>query len=233
MEIATIAMAASSNTNLVIPHRIANIIGFSLSPVIPFILLLFHRNQKSSLIKWVLISGLLVLNVLMCISSYETGWIFYINAQNQYSRGDWFLVPAYVSLFYFILMAAVIAENSKDYDNHDKQLLLLILLIPVAAVSVQIVFEQIVCIWSSISICLLLYYVLLRELQFKYDAQTGVKNRTAFDKEMKHYAKASKSATIIVLDINNLKDCNDRYGHEAGDETIASAAQTIKKVSAA
>lgn len=229
MEIATILVVLSGNINLVIPHRIANTIGFALSPVIPFILFYFHWNRIRSLASDALISVPLLLNALICIFSYKTGWIFFINAQNQYARGEWFLLPTFVSLFYFILMVAVIVKNNNDYDTNDKQVLMPILLIPIAAVCVQIVFPHIICIWSSIAICLLLYYILLRELQFKYDMQTGVKNRAAFEKEMKQYDKDSSVTAIVVIDINNLKACNDRYGHEAGDETIISAAHIIQK----
>lgn len=48
LEIMTILMEPSSNIKLVIPHRIVNIIGFSLSPVVPFILLFFKNNNRKS-----------------------------------------------------------------------------------------------------------------------------------------------------------------------------------------
>ncbi|HOB12096.1 MAG TPA: GGDEF domain-containing protein [Syntrophomonadaceae bacterium] len=227
LEIATILMALSSNANLVIPHRIANMLGFSLSPVVPFILLFFHWNKKNSVLPFALAIGPLILNALICIFSYNTGWIFFVNAQNQYTRGDLFLLPGIVSIFYFILMVAVVVKNSNDYDVNDKQVLIPLFILPIAALAVQVVFPDIICLWSSISISLLLYYIFLRELQFKYDVQTGVRNRTAFEKEMRHYAKEGKDAVIVVLDINNLKLCNDRYGHEVGDEVIISAAQII------
>ena len=42
LEMITILMELSSNSKLMIPHRIANILGFSLSPIVPFILLFFY-----------------------------------------------------------------------------------------------------------------------------------------------------------------------------------------------
>lgn len=224
MEIATILMAPSRSAQIVIPHRIANIIGFSLSPVVPFILYFFHRNKPRSLICLPLL-----INALICILSYTTGWVFFIDAQNQYSRGDWFLLPTITSMFYYIIMVAAIAQNHNVFDVNDKQVLIPILLIPIAGASVQIIFPNIICLWASISISLLLYYIFLRELQFKYDIQTGIKNRSAFEKEMKRHAKNHNDAVIVVIDINNLKFFNDRYGHESGDEVIISAAHIIDK----
>lgn len=60
------------------------------------------------------------------------------------------------------------------------------------------------------------------------DTLTGLANRTAFSKELLSYEQNPKAA-CIVADVNNLKLCNDRYGHKAGDEIIIDAAVCIKK----
>ena len=58
------------------------------------------------------------------------------------------------------------------------------------------------------------------------DALTGIGNRSAFTKEMQTYGE-NPEAACIVADVNNLKLCNDRYGHKAGDKFIADAADCI------
>jgi len=85
------------------------------------------------------------------------------------------LLPTLVSMFYFILMVAALYRNSNTLDVNDKKSLMPLILLPVAALVVQIVFPSIICLWASIALCLLLYYVFLRELHYKYDIQTGVK----------------------------------------------------------
>ncbi|HPU48673.1 MAG TPA: GGDEF domain-containing protein [Syntrophomonadaceae bacterium] len=229
MEIATILLALYSDASLVIPHRIANVIGFSLTPVLPFLLLLFHCRQFRRSVQLALVICPLIINAGVCILSFDTGWIFFINEQNQYMRGEWFLLPTLVSMFYFILMVAALYRNSNTLDLNDKKSLMPLILLPVAALVVQIVFPSIICLWASIALCLLLYFVFLRELHYKYDIQTGVKTRSAFEKEMHQYAKKARDAVVIVIDINNLKLCNDLYGHGAGDETISYAAQIINQ----
>ncbi|MDD4752948.1 MAG: GGDEF domain-containing protein [Desulfitobacteriaceae bacterium] len=227
LEITTILLQLSSNSKLVIPHRIANILGFSLSPVVPFIFSFFNNNKERTLIYNNCVAIPLFFNAFICILSYKTGWIFFVNAQNQYSRGDLFLLPMIISIFYFVLMILTIKREVIEYEIEDKKLLILILFMPILGAILQILHKDLLLIWGSISISLLLYYIFLRELQFKYDVQTGIKNRSAFEKEMEQYLKGNKNAAIIVLDINNLKKNNDRYGHKAGDETIYYAAKTI------
>jgi len=229
LEIATILMELSSNNDLVTPHHIANIIGFSLSPVVPYILLSFFNDEKKPISYYYLLALPLYLNAFMCIFSFKSGWIYFINAQNQYTRGNLFLLPTIVSMFYYMLMLIEAIKNSAEYDKKELRVLVPLFLMPILGIVVQLIFRDILLIWGSISISLLLYYIFLRELHFTYDVQTGLKNRSAFEKEMEHYRKAENNAIIIVIDINNLKTVNDKYGHNAGDETIVMAAKIIQE----
>lgn len=227
LEIATIIMELSSSNSLVIPHRIANIIGFSLCPAVPFILLFYDSNIRNRNICNRFLAIPMFFNIFMCVLSYKTGWIFFVDAQNQYTRGNIFLLPTIISMFYFILLVIEIMKNKVEYEKDDKKVLVPIIIMPVLGIIIQILFKDVLLIWGSSSISLILYYVFLRELQFKYDVQTQIKNRSAFEKEMEQYLRDDKNAAIVVLDINNLKSINDKYGHKAGDETIINAAKAI------
>ena len=226
LEISTVLINLSSTSSLVIPHRIANILGFSLSPVVPYIFSFFNSNEEKPYHKS-LLAVPLYLNAFICILSYKTGWVFYVNAQNQYFRGDLFLLPTIISIFYFVLIILAVIKNTVTYEIDDKRIIISILFIPILCTVLQIIFKDLLLIWGSIAISLLIFYIFLRELQFKYDVQTGVRNRAAFEKEMEQYLKADRNAAIVVLDINNLKSNNDEYGHKDGDETIYYTAQII------
>lgn len=59
------------------------------------------------------------------------------------------------------------------------------------------------------------------------DALTGLKSRSSYERDVQH--QASHDTMIISFDLNNLKKCNDRYGHKMGDEYIVSSSRIIKK----
>ncbi|WP_252107099.1 MULTISPECIES: GGDEF domain-containing protein [unclassified Halomonas] len=65
------------------------------------------------------------------------------------------------------------------------------------------------------------------------DALTGLYNRGFFDSAL-HACIANKERlsgadfAVIVMDIDRLKESNDRYGHEAGDELITCVAQHLQ-----
>lgn len=61
------------------------------------------------------------------------------------------------------------------------------------------------------------------------DALTGMQNRAALIKAQQETAEEA-GLVCIVLDMNNLKQVNDQYGHQEGDDMIVAAAQVIREV---
>jgi len=62
-----------------------------------------------------------------------------------------------------------------------------------------------------------------------HDELTGLYNRRYFNEELKRLSNSRKyPISIIVGDINRLKDINDNYGHSMGDRYIELTAEAIK-----
>ena len=71
------------------------------------------------------------------------------------------------------------------------------------------------------------------ERLLKEDRMTGINNRTAFEEQLQDiedHAQDYDNAALIFMDVDGLKNTNDLYGHNAGDELIISAALCIKKM---
>ena len=63
------------------------------------------------------------------------------------------------------------------------------------------------------------------------DALTRIPNRAAFEQKMEELDAQWKPGVVIgllIFDLNNLKETNDRLGHAAGDSLIRGAAQCIQ-----
>lgn len=63
-----------------------------------------------------------------------------------------------------------------------------------------------------------------------HDQLTGLYNRTAYVEYGKNLELSTGSCAIVMCDLNNLKKCNDSYGHEKGDEYIRYSADLIKTI---
>lgn len=65
------------------------------------------------------------------------------------------------------------------------------------------------------------------------DSLTNIKNRRAFSKEaIEEFGRArryNRPSSLILIDIDRLKNVNDTYGHLAGDEVIRHCASVMEK----
>jgi len=62
-----------------------------------------------------------------------------------------------------------------------------------------------------------------------HDILTGIYNRAYFDEELERLKKGRKfPVSIVMADVDRLKEVNDRLGHAAGDELLKHAAEVFK-----
>jgi diguanylate cyclase (GGDEF)-like protein len=207
-------------------HIFINALGFILSPLLPAVLALL--NDKKVFLNNIFLLIPLFLNTIICILTIETGWVFFFDSLHEYNRGELFLIPTICSMFYYWIFIRYFWRNDSLYDSNEKRYLKLIFLMPVLATILQISFDKLLLIWPSIAVSLLLFYIYLREQQFKIDFISGIKNRVAFEKEIESICKNQCSdAAIVVFDLNNLKKINDTVGHKAGDDLINISAKVL------
>jgi diguanylate cyclase len=68
--------------------------------------------------------------------------------------------------------------------------------------------------------------------QTRVDPSTGLLNRpsweVAVDSELRRFKRGGAAGALLMIDIDNFKDINDRYGHLAGDEVIRTTAAVIQ-----
>ena len=64
------------------------------------------------------------------------------------------------------------------------------------------------------------------------DPLTGVANRRAFNRalaELQHRAGTARAGALILIDLDNFKQVNDRLGHQRGDDVLRHVAQAIRR----
>lgn len=66
-----------------------------------------------------------------------------------------------------------------------------------------------------------------RDMAF-HDQLTGLYNRHAFVKHTTSDMFQPVGSTLVMLDLNELKKCNDTFGHDAGDRYIVAGAKVIE-----
>ena len=66
-------------------------------------------------------------------------------------------------------------------------------------------------------------------MRWHIDHLTGLHNREAFARRLRHASSLRASGTVVLLDIDHFKRVNDRHGHQMGDEALRVVARRLSE----
>ena len=203
---------------------LTNVVTYTLCPAVTYCLFMMNVKKWGLKEKLKMIPGLVV--VVGTLTTQWTGYVFYVDENNVYTRGSLFMWAFLVSGVYFICVIFSSYREYRDADIQEKLYLLGIFAVAAAGVIIQLVDTNIRSMWPTVAITLLLYYVFTLEMSAKYDFLTGVRNRNAYDQKREKLG-GNRSYGLVIFDINGLKTINDRLGHRQGDQLISEAAKIL------
>ena len=102
-------------------------------------------------------------------------------------------------------------------------------------VSLRTMIVEVVTFSSQLHLPILMEYEELNKLQINAatDPLTGLYNRRFFedhfDRELNRAVRYSQHLTLVMLDLHQFKEVNDRYGHQQGDVLLRTVAVTLRK----
>lgn len=225
-----------NNPNLkqfMILHMLANVIGFIVTPCIPYVGCLFisewinqYRQEKTKVSKLLLLP--LIINTILTLMSLNGSGFFYITIQNTYVRGPLFFVFPCISYFYFGYNLYLIYKIRKRLAQSERVLFILFYIVPAVFTVIQLEYSNYLIIWNSAAIILVVTYIFMLNNQAYRDTLTGLGNRLLYEYytqnlNYKHFNKLF----LVYIDIDDFKTINDQYGHFEGDEAIRTFANLL------
>lgn len=203
-----------------------NILGFALTPIIPLVITLIFDRKILTTHRLFMIPALI--NIVATALSAQFGFIFYVDAGNQYMRGDYFFIFVTVYIINYLLLFITTLNVGKNYNYPLMKKLLGLSFFTIIGTSFQLVDTSECATWHCVTLSLLLYFLLMSEFDSSFDSLTGLYNRSIFDKSIKRLS-GSNAVSTIMLDIDDLKIINDKYGHDYGDRIIKTVAAIIRE----
>ena len=103
------------------------------------------------------------------------------------------------------------------------------------AVSLKMAIVDVLASSSYLRVPILMEYEELKKLQINAatDPLTGLYNRRLFEeqiqKELNRAQRYSENLALVILDLHQFKEVNDRYGHPRGDALLQTVASTLRK----
>lgn len=190
------------------------------------------RNRKRAA---VFLLPLAVFFVLLCLSPI-LDTVFLLDTQNRYHRGRLFFLQ-YIIGFGYMLSASVFALLQRAHEESTERkrefsTLALFALFPLVGGILQICFYGTVLLWPATTASILMISSHLHRAQVATDALTQLNNRRRFDRYFTTCVRnthASHPWYLILLDVDDFKQINDRFGHPAGDSALCTVAQLLRQ----
>lgn len=209
-------------------RTLTTFIHFAISPCLPMILVLIYETEDSKRFpRWFYLP--MAINIVFSILSIWMGFIFRVSRENIYTRGPLFFITFVVSVFYLLsLIYCSARQRGKPNRKAETVFLLLFLVVIGFAIMVEIMFHLHFLVWSASEAFVILYFLLMTTQKILYDPLTGTYNRIAYEKQLEKINGHSE-CTMAMIDLDNLKNINDEFGHSSGDAAICSVASAILK----
>lgn len=170
----------------------------------------------------------------LVISNPWTHLLFKIDDSNLYERGSGIFTHWLVTWSYFLLptvrVLKLYLKERNSIKREELAPMLYFALAPAAASVVQMAFYGITSTQAGITLSIALICLSHQNAQVLTDSLTGINNRRGFNHYLSDTAhtEAETPYVLAMIDIDDFKNINDKYGHATGDAALKAVASALK-----
>lgn len=174
-----------------------------------------------------LVSLPLFIIIALDLISIFTGWMFYINGEGHFENGPWFDLQSLVNYTYLIILTVISANRALHahlkQEKSEYWTYTLYMLVPLTASIFEETFANVPLLSLNILMMILILFLKIQNLRISTDALTGLNNRrrlNIFLDEKLSRVSEEQPLLLLMIDINDFKSINDKYGHIEGDHAL-------------
>lgn len=210
--------------NYIIIYRGLKIIEFIVAPCIPamFAKLIASKSFWSKVRIYFCI--VIICNTIAQMITFFRPLMFEIGNNAVYSRtkfGYTYLVFITISVFLLVV------SGKKTFIQRTEKTsitLLSVFIFVIIGVVIKLYVPKSNADWLCITFCYFIFILYFNNHYLKIDSTTSLLNRKAFDTKLE---KINYPTALIIIDANDFKEVNDKYGHHCGDIAIGKIAEAI------
>ncbi len=235
--------------------RISNFVLFATNcvymSVMPVFLWQLMRELDEKMPKRIYVVMWLSLIGLICIViSQFTGIFYYIDGNNVYHRGDWYILAQAIPIVGIALSLSVVIQYGKRLEKQIAYAAVLYFVLPTIATVLMLFqygfalqnFAVVISTQIMFAMDMIDASTRLNKSQAAYDKanyaahhdpMTGICNKTWGMTQIRSYIEnmdEKDKASLCFIDIDDFKSINDKYGHITGDYWIKEVAGLLYRM---
>ena len=170
------------------------------------------------------------------------GFLFTIDENNVYARGQLYLLSVSMQYAYFVVaFVRALLVKRRAYTKKRSKLRHSLLSMSAIAMAFGILQMlgggKVAFLCFGITIGAVNMFLYFQEDQITQDGLTGLNNRYALDTYLlqklgEHDHGDDKRLYLVMMDMDGFKEVNDLYGHVDGDRALVNVAANLKKIAA-
>ena len=184
--------------------------------------LLIYRNYKRTMrnAKFLLVPWLIEVIAILC-NLLKPGFLFSVSEANIYHRGQWAIICFVIPIFYFAYTTHLVYSSKRQGFNLNFFPVLYFIGPCLAGVLIQLFYYGITTSWASAAVALSFVQMQGYAENLYTDELSGLYNRRYLNSLLADQARTNRRSLYgIMMDINDFKAINDRFGHGTGDQAI-------------
>jgi diguanylate cyclase (GGDEF)-like protein len=165
------------------------------------------------------------------IISQFNGCLYRIDSNSNYSyhRGPLYFAQSSVAIAIVVFASVLLIIKRKKIEKKYFISMLFFGVPTIIGIILQIYIYGISFVLSAGVISLVLVFMKIQNTIIYTDYLTGIYNRKKLDMYLKEKISSKyNSFSAIMMDLNNFKNINDKFGHDAGDDVLKITAEILK-----
>jgi len=169
--------------------------------------------------------------VALIMTNFFTQSLFYLDGNNGFHRGTFFYHFMLACLLFLLLITVMIVRHKKRIRQGHLVPMLFFAVPTIISCVISVLAYGIEINWAGTTLAIFIIYLFIQRQRLGTDYLTNLYNRRELNEYLENHIRGRRSNErfgIIMIDINQFKGINDRWGHVVGDEVLVAHSKLLK-----